>query len=228
MNNHNINTFDKMLYESKVLIKKSKILTDRLSNIVVIESIKSDNRKEIVINDEPLVSDTKSGYNSTIYTKGNCIVGISDNNKKFEDFRFVLIVSNKEEVNKIAEIVKEIRYGNLPKVDKKKIAKLFQKKYGINPFDVYAQGDSKDVNNAFLKRIIPYYTFNREKKESSLLESVTTSMCYDPNIDYLESIKDKSVAGLIIHESLYSSWKCLLKQVNNPEYIIIIKEKKGK
>ena len=195
-----------------------------------------DQSKAIILNDEPVSFkeeiETASTFRLT-FIKGNCNVDVFNHlmrgdcdkvKTEYKDFKYKFIPISEELCTEMKDDFKQYKLRRLKDNE-------FETKYGVNPKNLDALGDT-GVSNSFAINIIPHVKYVNPTHVYSL-EDARIAMkkgdvqnsykCYG-GIDYKKCKNDASTGGAVQHEDSASAWNCLMQSLRNPSYGIIIRE----
>ncbi len=103
------------------------------------------------------------------------------------------------------------------------LIKKFKDYYGIDYKNVIAYGAIDNIDKALLTKLISYQYVNI-RNDNGKLEDIKSYKCFNELIN--ENDVSNYPTSPIQHRNKESSWECLTKALNKPEYIIIYKREK--
>lgn len=152
------------------------------------------------------------------------------NDFKIKDGIYIRVISKEDNIFIKDNVTTYNQYRKLKdKVGLKDIKCIIEDKIGITLFNIMAYGETDDISVRILSKIID----NVKIASQSVNETNITTAHYcfrtvDKNVENRHGIPHYSYDNMVIHHDKLGSWKCLLEQLQKPDYALIYKLKEDK
>jgi len=182
--------------------------------------------KKVILNDEEIIeSIIDTQY---VYTMGNCIIHRADKKTKLNRFMYVLLPVSEEYITNLKADMEDLN-TTVTKINKADKLKEFEKRNQIPFANLVMYGDTENINTSLLTFLIPSHSYITKNTDTQWTKKVTmiSYKCYTQDtkeVNYKNRMFTAKGGGLVIHEHILSSWKCVLEKIGNPKYAIILKE----